>query len=111
MTDTWIDGARLRWCPVAGFRIRALGGLMSSVSIPRHPDEHRPEHPILLAVDQQLGRMLLSAMLFDPNRWPKPNDMLGSPKRMAIAWAILIAVAIALLIALPALADWLSRSN
>jgi hypothetical protein len=55
--------------------------------------------------------MLLSAMLFDPNRWPKPNDMLGSPKRMAIAWAILIAVAIALLIALPALADWLSRSN
>ena len=55
--------------------------------------------------------MLLSAMLFDPNRWPKPNDMLGSPKRMALAWAILIAVAIGLLIVLPALADWLGRSN
>ena len=50
-------------------------------------------------------------MLFDPNRWPKPNDTLGSPKRTAIAWAILIIVAIALLIAVPALADWLSRSN
>jgi hypothetical protein len=55
--------------------------------------------------------MLLSAMLLDPNRWPKPNDMLGSPRRMAIAWGILIAASIALLIALPALADWLSRSN
>jgi hypothetical protein len=30
---------------------------------------------------------------------------------MAAAWAILIAVAIALLIVLPVLADWLSRSN
>jgi hypothetical protein len=56
-------------------------------------------------------RMLLSAMLFDPNRWPKPNDMLGSPKQMAVLWAIVIAVAIALLIGLPALADWLNRSN
>jgi hypothetical protein len=37
--------------------------------------------------------------------------MLGSPKQMAVAWAIIIAVAIALLIGLPALADWLSRSN
>jgi len=33
--------------------------------------------------------------------------MLGSPKQMAVAWAIVIAVAIALLIDLPALADWL----
>jgi hypothetical protein len=86
-------------------------GLGQRIEIHQHPDQHSPEGPVLLAVDQQLGRMLLSAMLFDPNRWPKPNDMLGSPKRMAIAWAILIAVAIALLIALPALADWLSRSN
>ena len=23
--------------------------------LPQHPDEHRPERPILLAVDQQLG--------------------------------------------------------
>ena len=50
-------------------------------------------------------------MLFDPNRWPKPNDMLGSPKQIAVAWAILIGVAVALLIVLPALADRLSRSN
>jgi hypothetical protein len=49
--------------------------------------------------------MFLSAMLFDPNRWPKPNDMLGSPKQTAVAWAI------ALLIVLPALAEWLSRSK
>jgi hypothetical protein len=55
--------------------------------------------------------MLTAAMIFDPNRWPKPNAMLGSRKRTAVAWAILIAVAIALLIALPALADWLSGSN
>ena len=55
--------------------------------------------------------MLWSAMLFDPNRWPKPNDMLGSPRQMAVAWAILIVAAIALLIVLPVLADWLSRSN
>jgi hypothetical protein len=53
----------------------------------------------------------MSAMLFDPNRWPKPNDMLGSPKRTAVAWAILITVVIALFIALPALADWLGRSD
>ena len=26
-----------------------------AVSLPQHPDEHRPQHPILLAVDQQLG--------------------------------------------------------
>ena len=24
-------------------------------SLPQHPDEHRPERPVLLAVDQQLG--------------------------------------------------------
>jgi hypothetical protein len=24
-------------------------------ALPEHPDEHRPERPILLAVDQQLG--------------------------------------------------------
>jgi hypothetical protein len=37
--------------------------------------------------------------------------MLGSPKQTAVAWAIVIAMAIGLLIVLPALADWLSRSN
>jgi hypothetical protein len=26
-----------------------------ALSLPQHPDEHRPERPVLLAVDQQLG--------------------------------------------------------
>ena len=25
------------------------------VGLPQHPDEHRPERPVLLAVDQELG--------------------------------------------------------
>jgi hypothetical protein len=82
------------------------------VGLPQHPHKNRSDGPVLVAVDQELGegegRMLLSAMLFDPNRWPKPNDMLGSPKRVAVSWAILIAVVIALLLVLPALADWLN---
>ena len=27
----------------------------SSAGLPQHPDEHRPERPVFLAVDQQLG--------------------------------------------------------
>jgi hypothetical protein len=27
-----------------------------SVRLSQHPDEHRPERPVLLAVDQELGR-------------------------------------------------------
>jgi hypothetical protein len=26
-----------------------------AVGLPQHPDEHRPEHPVLLAVDQELA--------------------------------------------------------
>ena len=26
-----------------------------TTQVPQHPDEHRPQRPILLAVDQQLG--------------------------------------------------------
>ena len=26
-----------------------------AVRLPKHPDEHRPKRPILLAVDQELG--------------------------------------------------------
>ena len=44
-------------------------------------------------------------MLFDPNRWPKPYPMLGSPLRVAVATLVLVAVVVGLLIALPALAD------
>jgi len=32
-----------------------LAGRYLAVGLPQHPDEHRPERPILLAVDQQLG--------------------------------------------------------
>ena len=38
---------------------------MSSVSLAQHADEHRPERPILLAVDQQLGE--------DPALWEAPE--------------------------------------
>ncbi len=44
-------------------------------------------------------------MLFDPNRWPKPNDMLGSPLRFALASLAFLLVVIVLMIVLPALAD------
>ena len=30
--------------------------LTTPSSLPQHPDEHRPEHPVLLAVDQELGQ-------------------------------------------------------
>jgi|SRR4249920_2019629 len=29
--------------------------------LPQHPDQHRPERPVLLAVDQQLGREVVRA--------------------------------------------------
>jgi hypothetical protein len=35
----------IRACPLA-----------TSLSLPQHPNQHRPERPILLAVDQQLGK-------------------------------------------------------
>ena len=28
---------------------------LSALVLPQHPDQHRPERPVLLAVDQQLG--------------------------------------------------------
>jgi hypothetical protein len=28
---------------------------ITSAPLPQHPDEHRPEGPVLLAVDQELG--------------------------------------------------------
>ena len=32
-----------------------LGAVRLAVAFPQHPDEHRSERPILLAVDQELG--------------------------------------------------------
>lgn len=29
--------------------------LASPIRLPQHPDKHRPEHPVLLAVDEELG--------------------------------------------------------
>jgi hypothetical protein len=40
-----------------------------SVGLPQHPDEHRPEGSILLAVDQQLGErgaLRIAPELADP---------------------------------------------
>jgi hypothetical protein len=33
----------------------ALEALTASLSFSEHPDQHRPERPVLLAIDQQLG--------------------------------------------------------
>ena len=30
-------------------------GRSRAVGLPQHPDEHRPQRPVLLAVDQELG--------------------------------------------------------
>ena len=46
----------------SGGRIRALG-------FPQHADEHRPERPILLAVDEELGEgaaLWIAPELSDP---------------------------------------------
>jgi hypothetical protein len=32
-----------------------MGRLGRAVGLPQHPDEHRPDRPVLLAVDQQLA--------------------------------------------------------
>ena len=40
-----------RWLAV---RVCSLGATRA-FGLPQHPDEHRPQRPILLAVDQQLG--------------------------------------------------------
>jgi hypothetical protein len=32
-----------------------LGGLSVRADIPQHPDQHRSERPVLLAVDQEFG--------------------------------------------------------
>ena len=37
------------------------GEKRSSAVFSKHPDEHRPERPVLLAVDQQLGEGFASA--------------------------------------------------
>jgi hypothetical protein len=40
-----------------------------ALSLPQHPDEHRPERPILLAVDQEFGegpRLRVPPELSDP---------------------------------------------
>jgi len=43
--------------PLARRAARAPGGLIGpgSARLPQHPDEHRPERPVLLAVDQEFG--------------------------------------------------------
>jgi hypothetical protein len=38
-----------------GVRARGSLGRTRAPGLPQHPDQHRPERPILLAVDQELG--------------------------------------------------------
>ena len=43
--------------------------LASPLGLPQHPDEHRPERPVLLAVDQELGEgaaLRIAPELADP---------------------------------------------
>jgi hypothetical protein len=35
---------------------RAPAAPRSAIGLPQHPDKHRPQGPVLLAVDQELGR-------------------------------------------------------
>jgi hypothetical protein len=46
-----------------------VGDQLLALSLPQHPDQHRPERPILFAVDQQLGegpRLRVPPELADP---------------------------------------------
>jgi hypothetical protein len=46
-------------------------GLLSALVLHQHPDEHRPQHPVLLAVDQELGEgatLRVASELADPVR-------------------------------------------
>ena len=48
---------------------RTCDALGVAVALPQHPDEHRPERPVLLAVDQELGerpRLGVPVELTDP---------------------------------------------
>jgi hypothetical protein len=37
------------------FEVSTSSTCLLPLHLPQHPDEHRPERPILLSVDQQLG--------------------------------------------------------
>jgi hypothetical protein len=42
-------------CGAAFDKTLALDALAPALGLPEHPDQHRPERPVLLAVDQELG--------------------------------------------------------
>jgi len=42
--------------------ITGSGSSSSAFGLPQHPDDHRPERPILLAVDQQFGEGAFAAL-------------------------------------------------
>ena len=46
--------------------------ITSAVGVPQHADEHRPERPILLAVDQKLGESATLRVA------PELSDRVGS---------------------------------
>jgi hypothetical protein len=66
---------------------------------------HRPWGTKTCSDSEAEGTYPSGAMLFDPNRWPKPYPMIGSLRRFAIGIGVLVSVGVLLIIILPALAD------
>jgi hypothetical protein len=54
--------------------LSAMGSGRQLLALPHHPDEHSPERPILLAVDQRLGER--PVLLQDPVKMPAVRDAL-----------------------------------
>ena len=56
---------------------------LPAVALPQHSDQHRPEYPVLLAVDQQIGdgaALRVAPELSDPRAQPsRPPE---SPRRL-----------------------------
>jgi hypothetical protein len=62
--------------------VEAKGTGLLPTHFPQHPDEYRPERPVLLAVDQQLGEGRDSLGSADPvarSRQHEDVEQLGTP--------------------------------
>jgi hypothetical protein len=65
--------------PTCRFRRMATspGSKRLALGIPHHPDEHRPQHPVLLAVDQELAEV--------PRGWVRRRALITAPKVNTVA--------------------------
>jgi hypothetical protein len=63
------------------------------LGLPQHPDEHRPERPVLLAVDQELGEgaaLRVAPELSDPVRSLEVGKYQSRTERVeALLWPAL----------------------